>query len=184
MSSVCNRSRHWGSFSLERLLAMDLLYVHSIHLYFTSWTSGWVIPSRKSANGCPGDGHYSGIFTSQDASQEAIWCIPSDRLDVGDKCHYFPECANWFPSSGIILIALSSISVSVALVCGGVNYKWTSWRIILPLVLGGAGFICLILYEVFLVKYPLVRLDKSFLKSLIFTLICRSQFKSWRTEQH
>ncbi|MCJ1384553.1 hypothetical protein MMC17_007670 [Xylographa soralifera] len=48
---------------------------------------------------------------------------------------------------GNIIIITSSIAILFALTYGGARYAWSSWRIILPLVLGLVGLIVFYIYE-------------------------------------
>jgi Major Facilitator Superfamily len=48
---------------------------------------------------------------------------------------------------GNAMVIASSISILFALTYGGARYPWSSWRIILPLVLGFVGLVLFCLYE-------------------------------------
>ncbi|KAI9730407.1 MAG: hypothetical protein M1834_005917 [Cirrosporium novae-zelandiae] len=48
---------------------------------------------------------------------------------------------------GNALLILSVTSILLALAWGGTKHSWGSWRSIVPLVLGGVGFLCFLLYQ-------------------------------------
>lgn len=43
---------------------------------------------------------------------------------------------------GNLIFVPSMISILFGLVTGGIQYPWASWRVILPLILGGLGWLC------------------------------------------
>ncbi|KAF3002344.1 hypothetical protein E8E14_007041 [Neopestalotiopsis sp. 37M] len=57
---------------------------------------------------------------------------------------------------GSIIFIPSLISLLIGLVTGGTVYPWSSWRVIVPIVLGLAGWICFHLQQHFLASNPSV----------------------------
>lgn len=57
---------------------------------------------------------------------------------------------------GNALIIGSTASCIIALTWAGVNYPWTSFRVLVPLILGFAGLTGSLLYELFVAKHPLI----------------------------
>ncbi|KZT23032.1 iron permease [Neolentinus lepideus HHB14362 ss-1] len=57
---------------------------------------------------------------------------------------------------GNALVVASTTSTMIGLTWGGVEYKWTSYHILVPLILGLAGLVGFLLYEAFVAKNPLV----------------------------
>lgn len=60
---------------------------------------------------------------------------------------------------GIVLFVGSCTSFLVPLTWGGVMYAWDSWRTLVPLLIGVAGFVGFMLWEVYLAKEQLIRLS-------------------------
>src|ERR1700733_1677853 len=58
--------------------------------------------------------------------------------------------------SGNAIIIASTASVILSLTWGGVKYPWSSYRVVVPLVLGLAGIASFMLYEFFLAPHPIV----------------------------
>lgn len=51
----------------------------------------------------------------------------------------------------------SSSACSIALTWGGVQYNWTSFRVLVPLIIGLLGLVVFLLYESRVAKNPIVR---------------------------
>lgn len=60
---------------------------------------------------------------------------------------------------GSVLFVGSSTSFLIPITWGGVSYSWSSWRTLVPLLLGTAGLIAFVPYEAFVAKEPLIRLQ-------------------------
>ncbi|OTB02352.1 hypothetical protein M426DRAFT_74691 [Hypoxylon sp. CI-4A] len=56
---------------------------------------------------------------------------------------------------GNLVFIPSMISLLIGLVEGGTEHPWSSWRIIVPLVLGAVGWVCFHIHQIF-AKYPSV----------------------------
>ncbi|CAG9998329.1 unnamed protein product [Clonostachys byssicola] len=56
--------------------------------------------------------------------------------------------------SGTVLFILSIVSLLIGLVTGGITHPWSSWQVIVPLVLGIVGWICFHLHQHFYAKHP------------------------------
>ena len=63
-----------------------------------------------------------------------------------------------FDWGGAILLTASTTSFLMPVSWGGVMYAWSSFRTLVPLILGLFGFFIFILYEVYIVKTPLIPL--------------------------
>jgi hypothetical protein len=59
--------------------------------------------------------------------------------------------------SGNVLVIGASTSIVLAVTWAGVLYSWSSWKILLPLVLGVVGLVAFFAYEAFVADYPVVR---------------------------
>ncbi|KAJ5590773.1 Efflux pump [Penicillium hetheringtonii] len=60
---------------------------------------------------------------------------------------------------GALLLTASSTSLLLALSWGNVMYPWSSWRTIVPLILGVVGIFILVFYEAKVPHEPIVRLS-------------------------
>lgn len=58
---------------------------------------------------------------------------------------------------GSLVFVASTTSLLVPLTWAGVMYDWTSWRVVVPLGFGLAGFVILAYHENFATVYPIVR---------------------------
>ena len=59
---------------------------------------------------------------------------------------------------GSVLFIASTTSVLIPITWGGVSYAWTSWRTLVPLIVGLCGLVSFILYEEYLAPEPLIPL--------------------------
>ena len=60
---------------------------------------------------------------------------------------------------GSVLFVASMTSFLIPLTWGGVMYSWSSWRTLVPLLLGAAGLIGFCFYEAYVAPEPLLRLS-------------------------
>lgn len=60
---------------------------------------------------------------------------------------------------GSFLFVGSTTSFLIPVTWGGVMYDWTSWRTLVPLIIGICGLIVFVLYEIFIATEPMVRLS-------------------------
>ncbi|MCJ1284408.1 hypothetical protein MMC26_003740 [Xylographa opegraphella] len=60
---------------------------------------------------------------------------------------------------GLFLFITSTTFFMIPITWGGVMYAWSSWQTLLPLILGGAGLVCFVLYENYIAAEPLLRLS-------------------------
>lgn len=60
---------------------------------------------------------------------------------------------------GSALFIASLTSFIIPLTWGGVIYPWSSWRTLVPLVIGASGLISFVLYEKFIAAEPVIRLS-------------------------
>ncbi|KAL3426467.1 MFS multidrug transporter [Phlyctema vagabunda] len=63
---------------------------------------------------------------------------------------------------GNTLFIAATSSFLIPLTWGGVQYSWTSWRTLVPLILGVAGFAGFAIFEKKVPKFPIIRLDLVF----------------------
>ena len=59
---------------------------------------------------------------------------------------------------GSIIFIGSATGFMIAISWGGVQYSWNSWRTVVPLLLGTAGFVGFYFYEEYLAPEPIVRM--------------------------
>ncbi|TCD70615.1 hypothetical protein EIP91_002645 [Steccherinum ochraceum] len=57
---------------------------------------------------------------------------------------------------GNAIVVASTTSVVIGLTWGGVNFAWSSFHVLVPLILGAVGFVAFLLYEGFVPKRPVV----------------------------
>ena len=60
---------------------------------------------------------------------------------------------------GSIIFIGSTTSLLIPITWGGVSYPWTSWRTLVPLIIGIVGLAVFIAYEMFIATEPLIRLS-------------------------
>ena len=60
---------------------------------------------------------------------------------------------------GSVLFIGSTTSFLIPITWGGVSYAWDSWRTLVPLIIGIIGLIIFIVFEEYLAKEPLIRMD-------------------------
>jgi MFS family permease len=60
---------------------------------------------------------------------------------------------------GTVLFVGSMASLLIPLTWGGVMYPWSSWRTLVPLLIGAAGLIGFCLFEAYVAPEPLLRLS-------------------------
>ena len=61
-----------------------------------------------------------------------------------------------FGCRGNILVTVSTTSVVIGLTWGGVQYAWSSARVLLPLIIGLIGLCVFVIYEIYFCKLPVV----------------------------
>ena len=61
-----------------------------------------------------------------------------------------------FACRGNFLVTGSTTSVVIGLTWGGVQYPWSSGRVLLPLAVGLIGLVVFIIYEIYFIKSPVV----------------------------
>jgi len=59
---------------------------------------------------------------------------------------------------GSIMFIASTTSILIPISWGGVMYSWSSWRTLVPLILGFLGLVAFVPYEIYLAKEPMIRL--------------------------
>jgi hypothetical protein len=59
-------------------------------------------------------------------------------------------------NSGNFLVIASSSAVVIALSWGGIQFPWSSGRVLVPLISGLVGLVGFIAYEATLAKHPMV----------------------------
>ena len=60
---------------------------------------------------------------------------------------------------GSVLFVGSTTSFLIPITWGGVSYAWDSWHTLVPLIIGLVGLIIFVIFEEFLAKEPLIRMD-------------------------
>jgi hypothetical protein len=70
-------------------------------------------------------------------------------------------------SSGTIIVVAAACSVSYALINGGVINPWSSYQILVPLIIGLVGLMAFLVYEFYVAQHPLVSCAVSFWVGLI-----------------
>ncbi|KAK4691141.1 hypothetical protein P7C71_g5797, partial [Lecanoromycetidae sp. Uapishka_2] len=60
---------------------------------------------------------------------------------------------------GSVLFIGSTTSFLIPVTWGGVSYAWDSWRTLVPLIIGAAGLVAFVVFEEYVAKEPLIRLD-------------------------
>lgn len=75
---------------------------------------------------------------------------------------------DWF---GSVLFVGATTCFLIPLTWGGVQYAWDSWRTIFPLVLGVAAIFAFCIYEKFLPREPIIRLELLKEYNMAFSLV-------------
>lgn len=60
---------------------------------------------------------------------------------------------------GMVIFVGSQTSFLIPITWGGVMYSWSSWRTLVPLLVGAAGSVAFVLYEKYVASEPLLRLS-------------------------
>lgn len=60
---------------------------------------------------------------------------------------------------GTVLFIGSTTSFLIPITWGGVSYAWDSWRVLVPLIIGIVGLVVFVVFEEYVAKEPLIRLD-------------------------
>jgi len=60
---------------------------------------------------------------------------------------------------GTVLFVGSTTSFLIPITWGGVMYAWTSWRTLVPLVIGAVGLVGFVFWEIYGASEPLIRLS-------------------------
>ncbi len=60
---------------------------------------------------------------------------------------------------GSVLFIGSTTSFLIPITWGGVSYAWDSWRVLVPLIIGIVGLLVFVVFEEYVAKEPLIRLD-------------------------
>lgn len=60
---------------------------------------------------------------------------------------------------GSVLFIGSTTSFLIPVTWGGVSYAWDSWRTLVPLIVGALGLVAFVLFEEYVAREPLIRLD-------------------------
>ena len=60
---------------------------------------------------------------------------------------------------GSVLFIGSTTSFLIPITWGGVSYAWDSWRVLAPLIIGIVGLAIFVVFEEYVAKEPLIRLD-------------------------
>lgn len=60
---------------------------------------------------------------------------------------------------GSVLFIGSTTRFLIPITWGGVSYAWDSWRVLAPLIIGIVGLAVFVVFEEYVAKEPLIRLD-------------------------
>jgi hypothetical protein len=60
---------------------------------------------------------------------------------------------------GTVIFIGSTTSFLIPITWGGVMYAWTSWRTLVPLIIGGVGLVGFVFWEIYGAPEPLIRLS-------------------------
>ena len=63
-----------------------------------------------------------------------------------------------FDFVGAVLLTASVTSFLIPISWGGIMFSWSSWRTLVPLILGVFGMVCFVLYEAYIPEEPIVPL--------------------------
>ena len=85
-------------------------------------------------------------------------------------------------SSGNFLVISSTTAVVIGITWGGIQYPWSSARVLAPLVLGLVGLIGFFIYEAVSARYPIASFS-SFHRLDCYSLWTRFRFPSSKTVQ-
>ncbi|KAM5451832.1 hypothetical protein MaudCBS49596_003660 [Microsporum audouinii] len=72
---------------------------------------------------------------------------------------------------GAVLFIASAVSFLIPVTWGGVMYDWSSWRTLVPLILGIVGLVCFMLYEKYIATDPMIPVTVFATRTAIVTYI-------------
>jgi hypothetical protein len=133
-------------------MALDILCAN---LFQVSKLISRYLYRPQSAHIC--SGHHSRIDSPQssNAIRNNTRKAGKDGLDVSKVFHVL-DCARLRLFSGNVLVIASTAALVVALTWGGVFFPWSSFHVLVPLILGAAGMVVFLVYEARFAKHPIV----------------------------
>ena len=151
-----------GVIALTEIIVTDLVPLRLRGQWFGVISGMWSIGSVT--------GPIIGGVFSQKVSWRWIFYINLPFIVVGSAMVLLFLKLNFLPSSlasklrrvdwiGTVLFIGSATSFLIPLTWGGVQYAWTSWRTLVPLIVGVIGLTVFVLYEAYLAPEPLLRLS-------------------------
>ncbi|KAK6537998.1 hypothetical protein TWF694_010891 [Orbilia ellipsospora] len=150
-----------GIIAVSEIILTDLVPLRERGKYFSFLSSMWALGSVL--------GPVLGGVFSQKVSWTWIFWINLPFCGIGFVMIPLFLKLNFIPSSmaaklrrvdwvgGTIFIA-SCTSFLIPITWGGTMYAWTSWRTLVPLLVGAAGLIGFIFYEKYVAAEPLIKL--------------------------
>ncbi|KAK2745895.1 hypothetical protein FQN57_003508 [Myotisia sp. PD_48] len=148
-----------GLIALSEIMITDLVPLRERGKYFGILSAMWSLGSVL--------GPILGGGFSQNVSWRWIFYINFPFIGVGIVFVIVFIKLNLLPSSltaklrridylGTFLFIASTTSFLIPVTWGGVMYEWTSWRTLVPLILGAAGIIGTMLYETYYAVEPII----------------------------
>ncbi|KAF8470174.1 major facilitator superfamily domain-containing protein [Kalaharituber pfeilii] len=151
-----------GVISLTEIVFTDIVPLRERGKYFGFMQMMWAIGSVT--------GPIVGGSFAQEVSWRWIFYINLPFSAIGFilvpiflKLHYKAEDlatklkrVDWV---GTFLFIASATSQLIPLTWGGVMYPWDHWRTLVPLLLGSAGLVAFVFYEIYVPAEPMVRLS-------------------------
>ena len=95
------------------------------------------------------------LLASQDAPCDSTREAQQNRYHVS-ACESCVLQRSHFGCRGNILVTGSTTSVVIGLTWGGVQYPWSSARVLSPLIVGLVGLCTFVIYEIYFCKPPVV----------------------------
>jgi len=151
-----------GLIALTEILITDLVPLRLRGQWFGIISAMWSLGSVT--------GPIIGGVFSQKVTWRWVFYINLPFIGVAFPFVYFFLKLNFIPSSirskllrvdwiGTVLFIGSTTSFLIPITWGGVSYAWTSWRTLVPLIIGIVGLTAFVLYEEHLAHEPLIRLS-------------------------
>lgn len=149
-----------GIYVLSEIVITDLVPLRFRGNYFSTIAAMWAVGSVS--------GPLVGGAFSEDVTWRWIFWLNLPFVAIGAPMIIVFLKLNFKTSSlakklaridwvGTLLFISATTGFLIPITWGGVNYPWTSWRTLVPLLVCGAGLIFFIVWEEYFVSDPLIR---------------------------
>ncbi|KAK2821825.1 hypothetical protein FQN49_007636 [Arthroderma sp. PD_2] len=163
-----------GLIALTEIVITDIVPMRERGKYFGILSSMWSLGSVL--------GPVLGGGFSQNVSWRWIFYINFPFIGIGAVFIVLFFALTGIPDSlavklrkidyiGAVLFVCSAVSFLIPVTWGGVMYDWSSWRTLVPLILGIVGLVCFMLYETYIAVDPMIPVTVFATRTAIVTYI-------------